>query len=124
MAKYPAEQFGNAARAFATAHGLTDAADTSGTKEKAKALAAKLGDKNPATPELLRVVKLRDSIARRFVRISVAALVGPKKALKGAKPKAKATAKPKAKAPAKASGNGKAAPAPETKPVAVTAKGR
>lgn len=112
MAKYPAEQFGNAARAFFSAHGLTDAADTDGTKAKAKALATKLGDKNPATPELLRVVKLRDSIARRFVRISVQALAKPVKAPKGSKTAAKAPAKSKAKATAKAApkANGSAKP--------------
>lgn len=130
MAKYPAEQFGHAARAFATAHGLTDSADTAGTKAKAKALASKLGDKNPASAELLRVAKLRDSIARRFVRISVGALVGPKtKAPKGAKAKAPAKSKATAKAKAsdkpktngngkKANGNGKTEPkAPEAAPV-------
>lgn len=76
MAKYQAERFALAAAAFVDAHPAPDATvDTiTGTREACAALAAKVGKDAPEWAGLDAVARLRDSIARRFLRISVAPL--------------------------------------------------
>lgn len=81
MARYNTARFEEAASAYVGAFGLVPAANTAGTEEgieetqkNAEALAAKLGEAHPAHPELVAVATLRGSIARRFIRLSVAPL--------------------------------------------------
>lgn len=116
MARYPAEDFVDAAKAYFKEFGLSptpDEAETNAaaTKANANQLAEKLGEKHPAYTGLRRVGKLRDSIARRFIRKSVFPLA-PTPRKTSEKPKAVATAKVATKAAGK-SRQRTATPAPE-----------
>lgn len=77
MAKYETERYALAAQAFVKAHRKADPAvqgTEDATKASARALADTLGEKHPAYAGLDAVARLRPSIARRFIRLSVAPL--------------------------------------------------
>lgn len=79
MAKYPAEQFEEAAKVYFEKYGLVPTPEAAleqvvDTKANAAALATELGADHVAHKGLTRVATLRDSIAKRFIRLSVAPL--------------------------------------------------
>lgn len=88
MAKFQAARFAPAAAAFVASGAVATAKDTAATQAACKALAATLGDTNPAAVAgLLAVAKLRPSIARRFVSIAIAAVPAPRKPRAARKPR-------------------------------------
>lgn len=102
MAKYDRERFEEAAKAYFKEHGLdptpADAeAQAAVTKARAGKLAIKLGEKHEAHAGLVAVSTLRESIARRFIRLSVFPLAPVPK--KTSEPKAKAQPTAKAGSP-------------------------
>jgi hypothetical protein len=119
MARYQTDRFEDAAKAYFKEFGLVPtAADAEekavDTKSNAAALAKKLPEGHAAIAGLNAVATLRDSIARRFIRLSVAPLApAPKKTAQ--KAEAKPAAAPKAK------GRKPAAPAQPEEPVAANA---
>lgn len=124
MAAYQKERFAEAATAYFEKFGLVpapaDAAEkASDTQANAASLAKALGEGHPAHKGLVSVSTLRESIARRFIRLSVAPLAAPetpkqraarvkaeRAAAQAAAPEAEATPRPrrqpKATAPAAA----------------------
>lgn len=120
MAKYDRERFEEAAKAYFKEHGLdptpADAeAQAAVTKARAGKLAIKLGEKHEAHAGLVAVSTLRESIARRFIRLSVFPLAPvPKKTSEKPKaaPATKAAGSPKTKGGTSAKTPRTEAPAP------------
>lgn len=76
MATYQRDRFAEAATAYEAEYGIAPtanmaAAEAATTKANAAALADKLGEAHEAYTGLRAVATLRESIARRFIRLSV-----------------------------------------------------
>lgn len=127
MAKYERERFAEAAKAYFKEFGLVPLPNeaeekASVTKTNANTLREKLGEKHPAYAGLTAVGALRDSIARRFIRLSVQPLApAPRKTSE--KPKAEPAQPTQTRAQRRAAAKAAAAtPAtPEAEPAAATA---
>lgn len=112
MATYDKARYADAAAAYFAKFGLvpnpSEAAEkVSDTQANAASLAKELGEAHPAWKGLDAVARLRESIGRRFIRLSVAPLVAPET------PKQRAA---RVKAEKAAAAEATAAPATEGEP--------